>query len=277
MVARLDSSNLVEWSEAEAVLVPDLDDPEDMQFYSFVPFPYADMYLGFLQRMAATEDKLDVELVTSRDSRTWQRAGNRAAWFGVGAPGSWKSAWVQFAHSPPLDVYGDLYMYYDGRNAAHIGITPGPNAKIGLAVTFVDRFASLYAGNVEGRLVTKPFVCPGGQLALNANPCVAAGRDFGSKSGLGYINVELLDQDGAVIPGYSRDECIRWWRDYRKGAAVSWRERESLDPLTGRTVKAKFYLAQAEIFSFWCEQDDAASIDSSVEQAFLEGAAPKKV
>jgi len=276
MVARLDSADLVEWSDAEVVLVPGLDDPEDTQFYSLVPFPYQGMYLGFLQRMYANEDRLNIELVSSRDSRTWQRAGNHATWFDVGPGGSWKSAWVQFAHNPPVDVYGDLYLYYEGRSGAHVGITPGPNAKIGLAVMFTDRFASLLAGTVEGRLVTKPFVCPGGKLVLNANPCATVGRDFGSQEGPGHILTEILDQNGDVVPGYGKCDCVRWWRDYRRGAAVCWEENRDLDPLKGKKIKVKFYLSQAEICSFWCEQgEDVEIVDRSIEQAFVEGGSGK--
>jgi len=272
MVARIDSNNLIDWSEPEVILVPDLEDPEDCQFYSFVAFPYGDGYLGFLQRMFARQDKLNVELVSSPDSRTWTRAGNRVAYFDNGPEGSWNSTWLQFAHNPPIDVYGDLYLYYDGRSGGHIGITPGPSAKIGLAMVCTDRFVSLFAGGVEGRLITKPFTCPGGRLMVNVNPCATVGRDFGSKMGLGYVRVEILDKDGNVIPGYSQDECIRWWRDYRKGVAVSWGGATDINALKGKEIKVKFYLCEADIYSFWCDtSEDVETVDRSIEQAFVEG------
>lgn len=264
MVARLDSKDLVNWSAPEDILVPDLSDNEDVHFYYLYAFPYESVYLGFLLRLHANSDKLDVELISSRDSKSWRRDPRRQTFMSPGVAGSWKSAWVSMAHNPPIDVFGDLFLYYEGRNGAHISITPGPRSRIGLAVMYQDRFVSLFAGAGEGRIVTKPFMCPGGVLVLNANAFAALGNNWTSiRLSPGYVLCEVLDEKDEVIPGFGREKCVEFRRNCPKGGALTWKERQNLNSLKGRKIKLKFYLREADLFSFWfaadADQNDNAS------------------
>ena len=252
IVARLDSKDLVNWSTPEEILIPDLSDDEDVQFYTLYAFPYQSAYLGFVLRLHSYRDLLDVEVISSRDSKTWRRDPRRPAFMSPGAAGSWNSAWVAMSHNPPVDVFGDLYLFYEGRNGAHIAITPGPRSEIGLAITYEDRFASLSAGTVEGHIVTKPFTCPGGTLVLNANAFAMMGKDWCSCAfPSGRVSCEVLDGTGAAIPGYDRENCMEFRRNCPKGGAFTWKERQNLEALKGKTVKLKFRLQSTDLYSFW--------------------------
>jgi hypothetical protein len=260
MVARTDSEDCRHWGPAEPILVPDLDDPVDCQFYGLCGFPYSVMYLGFLQRMFAVEDRLDVELVWSRDSREWHRSARRPAFLSPGPEGSWKSKWVGMAHNPPLDVDGALLLYYEGRNLAHYGIVPGVRMEIGLASMYRDRFVSISAGPFEGELRTRPFVCPGGRLWVNVNTCATTGADYTAHAhGPGYALCEVLDEAGGVVPGFGREACERFWDDCRRGRAIRWGERDHLDTLKGRTIRLRFLLVESDLYSFWFESAEAAA------------------
>ena len=256
IVGRTDSKDLVNWSTPEDILVPDLGDEEDVQFYTLYAFPYQSVYLGFLLRLHSYRDELDVELISSRDSKTWRRDPRRPAFMSPGAAGSWNSAWVAISHNPTIDVFGDLYLYYEGRNGSHIAITPGPRSRIGLAVMYEDRFASLFAGGVEGHVVTRPFTCPGGVLVLNANAFATMGKDWASCAlASGRVLCEVLDESGHVIPGLSREDCVAFRRNCPKGGVLTWKERPRLDFLKGRKIRLKFHLREADLYSFWLEPD----------------------
>lgn len=63
MIARLDSADVMSWGQPEPVLIPDLNDPVDCQYYAFYAFAHEDLYLGFLHRLFAVEDNMDIELL----------------------------------------------------------------------------------------------------------------------------------------------------------------------------------------------------------------------
>ncbi len=251
MIARTDSKDLLHWSAPKPVLVPDLDDPVDCQHYSLYAFSYEGIYLGFLQRMYAIEDVLDNELVFSRDSKTWCRGNQRPAFLSGRMRGMEDCRQVTMSHNPPLEMYGTLYLYYDARYGAHYCITPGLKSHIGLASMYQDRFVSLFAGSIEGTLVTKPFTCPGGRLMANVDTCATTGQDYGAGRGAGYALCEILDKDGSPIPGYTQNDCERFWEDARRGHAYHWARVETLDALKGRTIKLRFFMVESDLYSFW--------------------------
>jgi hypothetical protein len=272
MVARLDSKDLVNWSDPIDIIVPDFDDSNRAQFYSMYGFPYGDQYLGFLQIMDASTDRLSIELVSSPDSFTWERAGKRVEWATPEMAKVLDATWLAFAHNPPLNIYGDLYMFYDIRNGSHIALTPGPQAFIGLAVTFEDRFAAIAADLIEGRLTTIPFTCPGGTLKVNtAVGGPTRGADGGGRAGAGYTLVEILDENGEPIPGFDRDNCIRHWDDFRKGGPFTWTDHQTTDALKGRTISLKFYMTMSDLYSFWFDNGEKnASTKSALFQPHVE-------
>ena len=97
----------------------------------------------------------------------------------------------------------ELWFYYSGSAADHGDI--GGAGYACLAKLRVDGFVSLDAGDETGTLVTKPFRCDGGRLAINA-----AARG-------GMVGVAVLDEEGIQYEGYSGQECALF--DWRLGQA----------------------------------------------------------
>ena len=116
--------------------------------------------------------------------------------------------------------------------------------QLGLALLHPDGFASLKSTWREGVITTKPFRWPGGQLVVN-------GQELGgSRTNQAYLQVAVLDKDGQEIPGYEHSESDILAGDFPAGVP-SWSDKpQNLDPLIGQTIRLRFFLRQAEIFSF---------------------------
>ena len=102
----------------------------------------------------------------------------------------------------------------------------------------IDGFGSLHAPLAGGELVTKPLIFSGNKMALNF-----------STSGVGSIRIEIQDSDGHPFPGYSLGECPEMYGDHLE-YFVSWIKESGLASLSGRTVRLRFALKDADLYSF---------------------------
>ena len=209
-IGRSVSDDFEQWTDPVDVLAPDEKDPPGTELYGMPVFKYEGMYIGLLYVYhAATEEKqirfygpVDVQLAVSRDGIAWERAGDRVPFIPNGPPGSIDMGEIYTALAPV--VMGDeLWFYYSGSAADHGDI--GGAGYACLAKLRVDGFVSLDAGDETGTLVTKPFRCDGGRLAINA-----AARG-------GMVRVAVLDEEGIQYEGYSGQECALF--DWRLGQA----------------------------------------------------------
>src|SRR5215471_2649419 len=131
----------------------------------------------------------------SRDGFYWHRPERRALIPVSETPGDWNWGNVQSASGCCLIVGDRLYFYVSGR----AGVKGSPVSGVsttGLAVLRRDGFASMGAGDQEGSLVTRPVTFRGKHLFVN----VAAKG--------GELRAEVLDKDGRVIKGLTRDNCV---------------------------------------------------------------------
>jgi hypothetical protein len=242
LIGRSESDDFINWTDIEAVLIPDSEDPDGTEFYGMPVFKYEGHYLGQLFayhtppeepqiRFAGT---IDVQLASSRDGINWDRAGNRKPFIPNGPPGTIDAGEIYTARAPVM-VGNELWFYYSCSTSEH-GIT-GRSGPICLAKLRLDGFVSVDAGEDAGSLITKPFRCEGGPLEINAS---ARG---------GVVGVAVLDGSGIQYQGYSRQECALFDGD-SVDHRVTWRGKLSLEELRGNTVRLKFYLQNASLYSF---------------------------
>lgn len=97
-------------------------------------------------------------------------------------------------------------------------------------------FASLRAGATEGDLTTRPVVCDGPRLLLHY-----------STSAAGSVRVELQDARGRPIERFDIEMANDLFGDDLDGEA-GW--KGALSAPTGRTVRLRFVLRDADLFSF---------------------------
>ena len=176
--------------------------------------------------------------MTSRDGvrfRRWNEAFLRP---GPLRQGSW--------------VYGDnMLMWGIVETASALGDAPpelslyasehywqGLGAHVRRLTLRIDGFVSLQASARGGELLTKPLVFEGGNLTLNL-----------ATSGAGSVQVELQDAAGQPIPGYSLADCPDVFGD-ELARVVRWRAGGDVRPLTGKTVRLRFVLKDADLYAF---------------------------
>ena len=107
-----------------------------------------------------------------------------------------------------------------------------------LAKLRLDGFASIEGGAKAGTLTTRPLDWTGGRLTLNTAP----------RAG-GQILVEVLDRAYQPIDGYALADAVPVTADGVR-EAVGWRGANDLSGLTGRTIRLRFHITDASLYSF---------------------------
>ena len=129
-------------------------------------------------------------------------------------------------------------------NYAAAGLTPAECAKepaiaINLARLRLDGFASLHAGATAGEVVTKSLPVNGKSLYVNA------------AAQAGTLQAELLDAaTGEVIPGYTLANSVALQADSVR-TKLHWQGVTDLSGLAGKSVKIRFSVQNADLYSFW--------------------------
>lgn len=214
--------------------------------YNMPIFPYEGLYIGLPCMFDQTgplptgnENGFPyVELACSRDLKTWHRVADRAVFIGSGPKGSYDCGMILSA-GRPVRRADELWFYYNGFTVTHGPCEPvdAPQG-ICLAKLRLDGFVSLRAGEQEGELITKPFVPGAAHLFVNA------------EAPRGMIRAEVLDAEGACIPGFCAAECVPFRGDAVSGR-INWRDKEDLSELAGRQVRVRFVIRNAGLYAFW--------------------------
>ena len=181
-------------------------------------------------------DVIDYFIGTSRDGvnydKTWVHG--REPFVPRGPDGSFDKGMLQ--PSSEIITRGDEHLiYYTGHFNRHHSPRSSKRVmgKVGLARLPLDRFIGYQAGENTGTITTKPFELQGDRLQLN----------FDAKAG--WLQVELLDESGAPVPGVSakfsnRDELR---------ASPQWSPNK-LVGLNGETVRLRFSYRNATLYAF---------------------------
>jgi hypothetical protein len=185
----------------------------------------------------------DVRLAVSRDGKTFERVGGRKPFMALGREGQFDSRYV-WAMPNPIRMGDELWIYYVGNNRDHNdNIDPAaPDGKlltgIGRAVLRLDGFVSADAGYRGGQLTTPVLRFSGDCLELNA-----------ATSGGGSVEVELLDEHGQPIEGYSRTDSQAINGNSLR-MPVRWKATDNVGELAGRPVRLRFYMLDCKLYAF---------------------------
>ena len=102
----------------------------------------------------------------------------------------------------------------------------------------VDGFVSVNAPMKGGELVTKPIVFSGQQLELNF-----------ATSAAGSIRIEIQNPDGSPIEGFKLEQCPEIFGDTLR-RIIPWKDNQTLASLSGKPVRLRFVLKDADLYSF---------------------------
>ncbi len=260
-VAIAESEDFKSFSESRLILRSDLADPPDIEYHGMVGFPYADVYIGLAERWVNVPNHIELLLTWSHDLKAWDRPASREPFIGPTYP--WNRGWSTCSSAGPIQVGNQLWFYFNGQSGSHFHVKSGPpkNAVIGLATITVDRFASITAGFMEGRLVTRPMTWPGGDLLLNAS--TTRNLDGYPLDGGGAMSIEVWDEDGHAVEGFSREQRAIFdgnvpTRGTVDPAIIRWPGDRGLNDLAGRRIKLVFYVRDAHLYSFSSNGDGSS-------------------
>jgi hypothetical protein len=108
----------------------------------------------------------------------------------------------------------------------------------------------------EGTLLTRPVEFTGKCVFVNVdNP-------------KGSLPVEVLNQQGEVIPGSSKAECRVVSADNTK-LPVTWKNKNTLAAISPAPVRFRFYLSQGDLYAFWVSESPRGE-----SMGFLAGGGP---
>ena len=263
-VARLVSDDFIHWREDRVVLEPDEFDPPDTEFYGLSAFPYGAQYLGLLWVFHTYPQWVDVQMVSSHDGLAWKRTAGRKIYLELGfmvldySGQSFDSGMVYPANAP-VRAGNELFIYYSGFNKLHNLPDPDNHGAIGLAKTRVDGFCSLDATSTAF-VETRPVRLHGASLFVNAEVRKAIDIEPGSTppwehlyngsvNAQGSIRVEIEDESGAPLRGYEATRCQPIAGD-GLDQKVNWEGGRDIGALRERTVRIKFLISRAKLYSF---------------------------
>jgi hypothetical protein len=250
-VWRSESDDFKHWTEPEPVLRQDLLEDPNTELYGMAVFPYADFYMGMLERWYDNPDVIEVQPAWSYDGQAWHRPEKRTAF--IAPTYSWNKAWSSCANTAPIREGNQLCFFFGARSTAHGSEFPQPFGSIGLASMTVDRFAAIRGDFKEGLLLTRPMTWPGGDLLLNSTNTRYPRAH--PTSGSGKLLVEVLDEGNQPIPGFSGDKRADFSVPSpvpmdREDRPVLWANGKSLRELAGKRIRLAFYLQDSRLYSF---------------------------
>jgi ABC-type amino acid transport substrate-binding protein len=102
----------------------------------------------------------------------------------------------------------------------------------------IDGFVSLSAPMSGGEMLTKPIRFDGDRLELNV-----------ATSAAGSVRIEFQDTDGQPVEGFALDNCDEIYGD-SLAREVTWNGNGDVSALAGRTIRLRFVLRDADVYSF---------------------------
>jgi hypothetical protein len=176
------------------------------------------------------KDTSDAVLLTTRGDKWYERTSLD----GFLRPGIGPQNWVSRTNYPALNVVpigANEMSFYVNQDYAQ------PTAHLRRYTLRLDGFASMRAPYRGGELVTKPLTFKGKRLLLNFATSAAGG-----------IRVEVQDEAGKPIPGYSLKES-RETIGNEIERAVAWQDGSDVSRLAGKTIRLRFVMKDADLFA----------------------------
>ena len=254
------SKDMQNWTNPVPVMVTDEIDHMEAQkleggthseFYNMSAFPYGDQWLGFVthfrrtgeprikkfdggSRQSFAEGPIDIQLVHSRDGRTWNRCSDRSPVIPLG-PYAYDSGSILGLCNSPVIVGDEIWMYYTAMTTSHGCALPEKEMSIARASWRLDGLVSMQAQTDPGIIETVPFTPDGDRLYLNID--VKQGE----------LMVEILDNNGNVITGYDKNACLIQYKD-SVNLPIKWNNLALLPKQ--KSIRLRFYMKRGDLYSY---------------------------
>jgi hypothetical protein len=156
-----------------------------------------------------------------------------------GGNGAWDKDIIAGA-SEIITLNDQHWIYYGGANERHgtPEVSFSRQHEIGVATVPLDRFIGVQANSTSGIVDTKPFKLVASRLQLNLD------------AHLGALQVEVLDANGNPINGFMRSDSDSLSNVDGLRLLSDWNSHPDLSSLVGQTIRLRFYLQDATLYSF---------------------------
>ncbi len=250
------------WQRTDHADLPDPTRPDHLvALYDLNVTPYESLLIGLFAIFRGPENDIcraegvpklmDLELGYSRDGFHFSRPDRTPFLASSRRTGDWNRAYLHATGGICVVVGDELRFYFAGFSGESPTLGPGQagehginkyrmyaGGSTGLATLRRDGFAAMAADAEAGWLTTRPLSFRGAHLFVNA-----ACAD-------GELRVEVLDERGEVVPGYSAADCVPLAGDSTRHR-MTWRGDVSLARLSGRPVRFRFLLRRGALYAFW--------------------------
>jgi hypothetical protein len=248
-ISRTTSKDFVHWTAPQEM---DFGDTPPEHLYTNGTHPYyraPQIYIALAKRFFPTKAALAPEQaralvsepgyrVASSDSVFFtSRGGNRYDRTFMEAflrPGPSPADWVARDNTPALGVVPanarEMFIYRVSHYAQ-------PTCHMARYTLRADGFASVHAPFRGGEVVTKPFTFSGSKLELNFETSAAGG-----------LRVELQDESGKPVPGYTLADGPEVIGDEIERVAA-WKNGSDVSSLAGKPVRLRLVLRDADLYS----------------------------
>jgi hypothetical protein len=232
------SQDFLNWTKPEWL---DFGDAPKEHLYTNAVQPYArapHIYLGFPKRFVPTRKKVaahayeglsDAVFMCSRDGLHFRRYVEAFI-----RPGLDLNNWTERNMMPATGLVQtspeEICIYYV-ENYRH------DTCHLRRGALRTDGFVSMSAGCPGGEFVTKALKFEGKQLIINYETSAA-----------GSVRVELQDEAGKPIPGHTLEDCPEIYGNEIEHV-LAWKAGSDLSGLTGKAVKLRFAMVDADVYS----------------------------
>ena len=176
-------------------------------------------------------------LMASRDGVSFKRWTEAFLAPGIERPGTWNYghqylAWHLVETKSSLEGAPDELSLY-----ATESYWTGKSSELRRYTLRLDGFVSIHAPMSGGELITQPITFTGKKLTLNFATSAAGG-----------VKVEIQDPKGKALPGFTLSDCEEHFGDTLERSVV-WKNGTDVSSLAGKSVRLRFALKDADLYS----------------------------
>lgn len=246
-MGRMESKNFIHWSKPELILTVNDRDAVQLEFHTSPVFMHNGMYFSMNQILDRSAGTMDAELMSSRDGRRWDRSFAGTFAIPRGAPGRFDHGSV-ITNGTPVMLEKEMRFYYGGYRGSAIGGVgfnekQGPGnyiSGIGLATTPRDRLVAVGINPqtpVKGQKKDQPkLVNTIGNVTLKSLDLTGVKAiTLNADASNGSVRLEVLNEDGYRLRGFTKDEAVPMKTDDLAHAA-RWKEKQVGDLPPGRYI-----------------------------------------
>ena len=216
-------------------------------------FHYEASLPEFREHKPVNAGGLDIRFAASRDGTDWERF-DRHPYVRTGTAGRWDGRMLYMYRGVLPAGESKLRLYYYGSDWDHgwwrdesnrrilraAGLAPRASlGAVGLLELRRDGFVAARADYAGGEFTTPLLRFAGGELVVNIDT-----------SAVGEARVELQDELGTALPGYTLDDCVTIHSANQINRTVRWTKGANASALAGKPIRVRFVMHDTDLYAF---------------------------